>query len=101
MDGADPASVTARYAAARRPDHVMARLLTASLLRIYGSRAPLVPALGAAGLFALDRLGPVKREFANLTMGAGWTLGEGAGAGRRRALREEWLGGEGDGLDAD
>ena len=101
VDGADPASVTARYAAARRPDHVMARLLTGSLLRIYGSRAPLVPALGAAGLFALDRLGPVKREFANLTMGAGWTLGEGAGAGRRRALREEWLGGEGDGLDAD
>ena len=101
VDGADPASVTARYAAARRPDHVMARLLTGSLLRIYGSRAPLVPALGAAGLFALDRLGPVKREFANLTMGAGWTLGEGAGAGLRRALREGWLGGEGDGLDGD
>ena len=86
VDGADPASVTARYAAARRADHAMARLLTGSLLGIYGSRAPLVPALGAAGLFALDRLGPVKRGFANLTMGAGWRRGEGAVAVARAAL---------------
>ena len=97
VEGADPAAVIARYAAARRADHAMARLLTGSLLRVYGSRAPFVPALGAAGLFALDRLGPVKRGFANLTMGAGWTLGEGAGAGLRRAL---WLDGEEDGLHA-
>ena len=89
--GADPASVLARYAAQRRADHTMARLLTGSLLRIYGSRVPPVPALGAAGLFALDRLGPVKRGFAKLTMGDGWVHGggegEGEGTGLRRALR--------------
>lgn len=82
----------------------MARLLTGSLLGIYGSRAPLVPALGAAGLFALDRLGPVKRGFANLTMGAGWRRAEGAGAsvggafgGALRGVRPER---EGEGLGA-
>ena len=80
--GADPASVLARYAAARRADHVMARLLTESLLRIYGSRVPPVPALGAAGLFALDRLGPAKRGFAMLAMGGGWGRGGGGGGGR-------------------
>ncbi len=87
--GADPASVLARYAAQRRADHTMARLLTGSLLRIYGSRVPPVPALGAAGLFALDRLGPVKQGFAKLTMGDGWVhgRGEGEGTGLRRALR--------------
>ena len=101
-DGADPASVTARYARARRADHAMARLLTGSLLGIYGSRAPLVPVLGAAGLFALDRLGPVKRGFANLTMGAGWRRGEGAGAraALRGALRGGWSEWEGEGLGA-
>ena len=91
--GADPASVIARYAAQRRADHMIARLLTGSLLRVYGSRVPPVPALGAAGLFALDRLGPVKRGFAKLTMGDGWVHGrgegegEGEGTGLRRALR--------------
>ena len=87
--GADPASVLARYAAQRRADHTMARLLTGSLLRVYGSRVPPVPALGAAGLFALDRLGPVKRGFAKLTMGDGWVHGRGEGedTGLRRALR--------------
>ena len=102
VDGADPASVTARYAAARRADHAMARLLTGSLLGIYGSRAPLVPALGAAGLFALDRLGPVKRGFANLTMGAGWRRGEGEGGGAALAgaLRRVWPAREGEGLRA-
>lgn len=85
--GVDPATVLARYAAQRRADHAMARLLTGSLLRIYGSRAPLVPALGAAGLFALDRLGPLKRGFANVTMGAGWTVGEAATAAVHRAGR--------------
>ena len=104
VDGADPGSVTARYARARRADHAMARLLTGSLLGIYGSRAPLVPALGAAGLFALDRLGPVKRGFANLTMGAGWGRGEreggGAGAALSGTLRGVWSGREGGGLRA-
>ena len=93
--GADPASVLARYAAQRRADHTMARLLTGSLLRVYGARVPPVPALGAAGLFALDRLGPVKRGFAKLTMGDGWVHGRGEGEGEgegkdtglRRALR--------------
>ena len=89
--GADPASVIARYAAQRRADHMIARLLTGSLLRVYGSRVPPVPTLGAAGLFALDRLGPVKRGFAKLTMGDGWVHGrgegEGEGTGLRRALR--------------
>ncbi len=100
--GADPASALARYAAQRRADHAMARLLTGSLLRVYGSRAPFLPAFGAAGLLALDRLGPVKRGFARLTMGAGWVhgpgagpgtgtgTGTGAGAGLRRALRDAW-----------
>ena len=102
VDGADPASVVARYAMARRADHAMARVLTASLLGIYGSRAPLVPALGAAGLFALDRLGPAKRGFANLTMGAGWRRGEGAGARAALggALRGAWSEREGEGLGA-
>ena len=94
-DGADPASVTARYAAARRADHALARLLTGSLLGIYGSRALLVPALGAAGLFALDRLGPVKRGFANFTMGAGWRWSEGADAALGGAMRGRWPGWEG------
>lgn len=83
--GEEPASVLARYAAERRADHVMARLLTGSLLRIYGSRAPFVPALGSVGLFALDRLGPAKRGFANATMGAGWTGGAAVTAAIRRA----------------
>ena len=78
--GVDPATMLERYTALRRADHAMARLLTGSLLRIYGSRAPFVPALGAAGLFALDRLGPLKRGFANATMGAGWTVGAAATA---------------------
>ena len=81
--GADPASVLARYAAERRADHVMARLMTGALLRVYGSRAPPLPALGAAGLFALDRLGPVKRGFAKIAMGSGWGCGGDAGAGVR------------------
>ena len=81
--GTDPASVLARYAAERRADHVMARLLTSALLRVYGSRAPPLPALGAAGLFALDRLGPVKRGFAKIAMGSGWGCGGDAGAGGR------------------
>ena len=72
--GADPASVLDRYALERRPDHAWGRLLTGALLRVYGSRAPLAPALGAAALFALDRFGPVKRQFASRTMGAGWPL---------------------------
>ena len=78
---------------AARADHTMARLLTGSLLRVYGARVPPVPALGAAGLFALDRLGPVKRGFAKLTMGDGWVHGRGEGEGEgedtglRRALR--------------
>ena len=89
--GADPASVLARYAAARRADHAMARALTGSLLRIHGSRVPPLPALGAAGLFALDRLGPVKRGFAKIAMGGGPGSGEGgAGAGLRRAWRRVW-----------
>lgn len=88
--GADPASVLARYAAERRADHVMARLLTGSLLRVYGSRVPPVPALGAAGLFALDRLGPLKRGFAKIAMGDGWGCGRGAGAGA--GLRRTWRG---------
>ena len=101
-EGADPASGLARYAGERRADHVMARLLTASLLRIYASRAPLLAALGAAGLFALDRIGPAKRRFANLTMGAGWGrrgtgpgVGAGAGAHLHRAMRGVWPGGAG------
>ena len=98
--GADPASVIARYAAARRADHALARLLTGSLLGIYGSRAPLAPALGAAGLFALDRLGPVKRGFANFTMGAGWRWGEGAGAALGGAVRGRWPAWEGQGSRA-
>ena len=81
--GADPASVLARYAAERRPDHVMARLLTGALLRVYGSGAPPLPALGAAGLFTLDRLGPAKRGFAKIAMGGGWGCGGDAGAGAR------------------
>ena len=101
--GADPASVLARYREARRNDHAVARLLTGSLLRIYGSRAPLVPALGAAGLFALDRLGPVKRGFVNLTMGAGWVRGAGPGAGARgrRAGLGARFDGVGDGARTD
>ena len=78
VDGAESASVLGRYAAERRPDHGWARLLTAGLLHVHGTRAPLLPALGAAGLFALDRLGSVKRRFASLTMGAGWSAGGGA-----------------------
>ena len=97
--GADLAAVLARYGAARRNDHAMARLLTGSLLRIYGSRAPLVPALGAAGLFALDRLGPVKRGFVDLTMGAGWVRVAGAGAGARG--RQAGLGARFDGVGDD
>ena len=73
----------ARYAAERRADHVMARLLTSALLRVYGSRAPPLPGLDAAGLFALDRLGPVKRGFAKVAMGGGWGCGRDAGAGGR------------------
>lgn len=100
--GADPASGLAQYAAERRADHALARLLTGSLLRVYGSRAPFLPAFGAAGLLALDRLGPVKRGFARLTMGAGRVhrpgvdpgtgtgAGTGSGAGLRRALRDAW-----------
>ena len=94
--GADPASVLARYAAARRADHLMARALTGGLLRVYGSRVPPLPALGAAGLFALDRIGPVKRGFARVAMGGGRGRGEGegagggAGAGLRRAWRRVW-----------
>jgi len=98
--GADPASVAARYAAARRADHALARLLTGSLLGIYGSRAPLATALGAAGLFALDRLGPVKRGFANFTMGAGWRWGEGADAALGGAMRGRWPAWEGQGSRA-
>lgn len=87
--GTDPASMLARYAAERRADHVMARLLTGALLRVYGSRAPPLPALGAAGLFALDRLGPVKRGFAKIAMGSGWGCGvdRGSDEGLRRARR--------------
>ena len=51
----------------------MARSLTTpALLRIFGSgsRIPFASALGAAGLFAFDRLGPVKRGFVSLAMGA-------------------------------
>ena len=88
--GADPASVIARYAAERRADHVVARLLTGSLLRIYGARVPPVPALGAAGLFAFDRLGPLKRGFAKIAMGEGWGCGRGAGDGA--GLRRAWCG---------
>lgn len=90
--GDDPSSVLARYAAERRADHAMARLLTGSLLRIYGSRVPPVPALGAAGLFVFDRLGPLKRGFAKIAMGDGWGCGRGAGggAGLRRAWRGVW-----------
>ena len=73
VDGADPESVLARYALERRADHGWARFLTGGLLRVYGSRSSLVPALGAAGLFALERLGPAKRRFASLTMGSGWS----------------------------
>jgi len=70
--GADPASALDRYVAARRADHAMARSLTTGLLRIFGSgsRIPFASALGAAGLFAFDRLGPVKRGFVSLAMGA-------------------------------
>ena len=46
VNGADPAAVLDRYALERRADHGWARLLTAGLLRVYGSRAPLVPVLG-------------------------------------------------------
>ena len=67
----DPASCLARYRSARRLDHLAARLLTGGLLRVFGSRAPLVPALSAAGLLALDRAGPVKHRFANAAMGTG------------------------------
>ena len=101
-DGADPASVVDGYGAARRADHALARLFTGGLLRVYGSRAPLAAAFGAAGLFTLDRMGPVKRRFASLAMGAGWTPGvataggtakagaAAAGSGARRgATREE------------
>ena len=104
--GADPASVLERFAAARRADHAMARVLTASLLRIYGSRVPLVPALGAAGLFALERLGPVKRGFAHLAMGGGWlpgrgrVRGEGAAPEPPRAGRGARDGAGGDGARA-
>ena len=73
--GVDPTTVVDRYAAERRPDHRWARLLTTSLLRVYGSRLPGMVALGGAGLFTLDRLGPVKRGFASLAMGSGWTRG--------------------------
>ena len=69
--GADPASGLARYRAARRADHRMARLLTEGLLRVFGSRPPSLPGLGAAGLFMLDRLGPVKRGFVLAAMGGG------------------------------
>ena len=79
--GADPASVLARYGAHRRADHVMARCLTGGLLRVYGSRGRLGPAVGAAALLGLDRVAPLKRSFANLTMGAGWIAGAGAGRG--------------------
>ena len=95
--GTDPAAVVASYGAARRADHAMARLLTGSLLRIFGSRAPLLPALGAAGLFALDRLAPLKRGFANATMGAGWT----GAAALHRAGSETRLDGSGEGARAD
>ena len=104
--GADPASVLERYGAARRVDHAMARVLTGSLLRIYGSRLPLVPALGAAGLFALDRLGPAKRGFARLAMGAdrlpgtGRMPGAGAGTELVGALRDAWSGERGGGRRA-
>ena len=101
--GDDPASVIARYDIARRADHAAARAFTGSLLRIYGSRGPLVSAFGAAGLFALDRLGPVKRGLARLAMGASWSPGTGrfhggevAGAGRPLALAGVWPDGRGD-----
>lgn len=69
--GADPASEAARYHAARRADHRMARALTGGLLGVYASNAPPLPTLGAAGLFALDRLGPVKRRLVSMTAGTG------------------------------
>ena len=97
--GADPASVLDRYAAARRADHSMARLLTAGLLRIFGSgsRIPFAPALGAAGLLAFDRLGPVKRGFTNLAMGTSrpWP------GGGHRARTQVHLGGDGGRVHAD
>ena len=70
--GGDPAEGLARYRAARRADHRMARLLTEGLLRIFGARAPFAPCFGAAGLFALERSGPVKRRFATAATGGGW-----------------------------
>ena len=86
--GRDPAEELARYRAARRTDHRMARLLTEGLLRIFGSRAPFVPCLGAAGLFLLEWSGPVKRRFASAATGAGRrrrTDGGERRAGRRAA----------------
>ena len=69
--GGDPAEGLARYRASRRADHRMARLLTEGLLRVFGSRAPFVSCLGAAGLFALERNGPMKRRFVQAATGAG------------------------------
>ena len=85
-DGGDPAEGLARYRAARRADHRMARLLTEGLLRVFGSRAPLVPALSAAGLFALDRSGPVKRRFVQAAAGVGRSP-RARGGGRCALLR--------------
>ena len=69
--GGDPAEGLALYRASRRADHRMARLLTEGLLRVFGSRAPFVSCLGAAGLFALERNGPMKRRFVQAATGAG------------------------------
>ena len=67
----DPGLGLARYAAARRFDHRAARGLTVGLLTIFGSSLPFVPSLGAAGLFALDRLPAAKRRFLDFASGTG------------------------------
>ena len=68
--GADPGLGLRRYASARRADHRLARALTGGLLRVFGSRLPFAPALGAAGLFAFDRLPAAKRRFLRLATGS-------------------------------
>ena len=88
-NGADPESVIARYGAARRADHCMARLLTASLLQIYGSRVPLVPAAGAAGLFALESARADEAGLREPDHGRGLDAGRGCGLRRGRAPRRE------------
>ena len=111
VDGADPASVTARFARARRADHAD------------GATPHREPSrdlrLARSARARAGRGGPVhprparprwKRGFANLTMGAGWRWGEGADAGAgagagagaslRGVLRGGWPEREEDGLGA-